>query len=96
MILHDLRKIPKETLIIGHWSSKCHACDIGADYHEKTHETALGYNVDGVTGCGIEWKYVMPEYTGEEDMVAKMRKDLEVIKFDWRPAIYDVHSLPRT
>lgn len=74
MILHELNEVPKATVRISHWHAKC------------AHDTVLGYGDLDIKGCGIEWKYVMADYIGEDDLVQSCRPDLELIELQWEPA----------
>lgn len=70
----------KVVLEIGMFSSKCQACGGGADPYEKTHSSLLGYGVKGAArGCGKTFTHVTATYLNMDELVSKMRPDLEYI-----------------
>lgn len=77
---------PNDTVIIGHFRSKCANCGIECSYSEKSHQTNLGYSEElrKQPGCGIEWKYAASEYIGsrDEEAVKACRPDLEFVGWE--------------
>jgi len=70
----------KKTLFIETWYSTCGGCRKGANPHEVTHNTILGYGVkEGEKGCGIKWEYVSTNYAGlnMQARIEEMRPDLK-------------------
>jgi hypothetical protein len=73
---NEIEYDPKQTLIINLFHSKCGNCGFDADPSEKSHRTRLGYFDNGQPGCGVVWKFVTSEYTGQRESILKMRPDL--------------------
>ena len=73
---HDI-EIP--ILIVDRSSSTCANCNQGATYEEKSHITRLGYQPGDGKGCGIRWTKVSSNYPETEEVIKKMRPDLEYV-----------------
>lgn len=75
-----LTYLPKETIIIDRWHSRCNNCGIDCDPYEKSHITNLGYDkeIRKTPGCGVEWTHVTSAYLifGIENSIMSMRPDL--------------------
>lgn len=74
--------LPKTTLSIGGWHSKCLACGNNALPSESSHETRVGWDPGDGVGCGVTWTHVTSEYAGEEfeNTVKGMCPDLVFIR----------------
>ncbi len=68
----------KGFLIINLSSSECGDCGFGADPHEKSHITRLGYGKHPKKGCGAKWTKVTSGYSGMKKRLKEMRPDLEL------------------
>lgn len=79
---HD-ESLPDATIIIGMSSSRCNNCGENASPSEDSHDRVIGYGGGG-PGCGITYTHVTSSYYGQDDVVAKMRPDLELIPVDGR------------
>lgn len=95
--IHEREPRLKEAIIIGRTYSHCGNCGRDASPRDKTHETVIGYFAADLPeddpqriGCGVEYKYVTSDYSGENQKEASMamRPDLEWIDmYPPRPAL---------
>jgi hypothetical protein len=71
----------ENALVINLSSSRCGACGLAANLHEKTHVSVPGYGPEELRGegCGVEWTHVTSDYVGDGVKHASMslRPDLE-------------------
>lgn len=72
------------TLYINKSESRCGACNGGADPHEESHITLLGWRArnDKMQGCGVTYTAVSSDYfnfPGLVEQIKEMRPDLPYI-----------------
>lgn len=73
------------TLIVNRSESRCGDCGRGADPHELSHDTVLGYGGPYGPGCGVVWDSVASDYVGMhmQEITANMRPDLTWVGDDF-------------
>jgi hypothetical protein len=68
-------------LFVNRSESRCGSCNGGADPHEESHKTLLGWFAvnDALEGCGERYTAVSSDYWGMEADLAALRPDLPLI-----------------
>lgn len=71
----------RPVLIMDRSSSICGNCGKECDPNEYTHTKIVDNNFENKkSGCGVRWKYLTTNSRTIEDLIVKIRPDLELIR----------------
>jgi hypothetical protein len=73
------------------WYTNCGVCDRGADYRAKSHDEVMLMSGKVEPGCGVVWDSITTGYADTEDIVKKLRPDLEYLEYlEWMREKYNL------